>query len=420
MRRTVIRNWGGAGVAAVTLATILFATLTPTPGTPTMSFWCIVCGERGLLDFSANVVMFVPLGFAFMLATDRRWGSFLACLATTLGIELLQIRVVAGRDASLGDLLANTLGGGIGVALAHWRAVFLFPRPAAARGLTLAWAALFAVACGLASAGLHPASVPRSLWIQWTPPRRGFEPFTGQLLAFDVNGINLPVGWPETSLGVDRVLRGPAWRATATIAADRLESRRSVIVRIAEEYGVLVSIEQAGLHVTCMQKTRAGDFGFRSPKVALENALPLGNGEAPSMVTVRCIRDSGTLIAGVDERRETLRLSPGLGWFLVSPLDIALTRALWWANALWLIGLTIPLGYWVAVATWADTARRRGRAMLVLALASSLAVGLMLAPIGAGTAIAAIWEWGAALCGLALGSVLSRLTRHREVRRVSS
>jgi len=418
VRGIVIRNWGGAALAAVTLATILFATLTPTPGAPTLSFWCILCS--GFLDFSANVVMFVPLGFALMLATERRWISFIACVATTLCIELLQVRVVAGRDASLGDLLANTLGGGIGVALAHWRAVFLFPRPTAARGFALAWAALFAAVCGLASAGLRPATVPRSLWIQWTPPRRGFEPFTGQLLAFDVNGIDLPVGWPETSLGVDRLLRGPTWAATATIAADRLQPRRSVIVRIAEEYGVLVSIEQMGVHVTCMQKTRAGDFRFHSPKVRLENALPLGNGEAPSIVSVRCIRDGGTLVAGVDERREALRLSPGLGWLLAWPLEIALTRALWWANALWLIGLAIPLGYWAAVATWADIASRRSRAMMALALASSLAVGLVLAPIAAGTAVAAIWEWGAALSGLALGYVLSCPSRRRGLRRVIS
>src|SRR5262245_39466874 len=120
MRQHVIRNWAGAACALLALAAICVATLTPTPGTPSTSFWCIVCGDRGMLDFAANIVMFVPLGFALMLATERRWLSVIVCVATTFSVELLQVSVVAGRDASLGDLLANTLGGGIGITLARW------------------------------------------------------------------------------------------------------------------------------------------------------------------------------------------------------------------------------------------------------------------------------------------------------------
>ena len=413
MKRGLIRNWPAAACALLALAAICVATLTPTPGTPSTSFWCIVCGDRGVLDFSANVVMFVPLGFALMLATERRWSSVLACMATTFSVELLQVSVVSGRDASLGDLVANTLGGGIGVALATWRAVFLFPRPAGARRFAVAWAVIFAAVCGLTSAGLRPSTIPRSIWVQWTPPRRGFEPFTGRLLAFDLNRIDLPLGFPDKSLGVDRVLRGDAWQATATIATEQLQPRRSVIARIAEEFTVLVSLEQSGLGVSCMQKTKAGEFKFRSPKVVLENALPLGNGEAPSIVRLQCIREGGTLAAAVDGRRETLRLSPGLGWLLASPLDIGLGRDLWWANALWLAALTLPLGYWGAVAWASDSVNRSRRLMTSIGLGSALIVGLVLAPLTAGISVAAGREWASALCGLTLGYVLSSLARRR-------
>ena len=408
----MIRNWGGAALAALALAAICIATLTPTPGMPTTPFWCIACGDRGLLDFAANIVMFVPLGFALMLATDRRRNSLIACVVTTLAIELLQVSVVAGRDASMGDLLANTSGGAVGVALGWWRAVFLFPRPSGARRLAILWAVVLVTACGLTSAGLRPAVVPRSLWVQWTPPRRGFEPFTGRLLAFDVDGIDLPLGFPAQSLGLDRALRGKSWQATATISAERLQPRRSVIARIAEENSVLVSIEQRGLGVTCWQKTKASDFRFRSPKVALENALPVGDGEAP-IVRLRCMRQGATLVAGADGRQESVRLSPGLGWLIASPLDIGLTRARWWANALWLLGLTIPLGYWGAVAVGADTASRARQAAMLLALGGALVMGLAVAPAVTATAVAAVWEWGSALCGVALGSALSGPARRR-------
>jgi len=413
MRSTMIRNRGGAALAALALAAICIATLTPTPGTPTTPFWCIACGDRGLLDFAVNIVMFVPLGFALLLATERRRTSLFACVATTLAIELLQVRLVGGRDASMGDLLANTLGGAVGVALGWWRAVFLFPRPNGARRLAILWAVVFVTACSLTSAGLRPATVPRSLWVQWTPPRRGFEPFTGRVLAFDVDGIDLPLGFPAQSLGLDRVLRGNAWQATATVAAEQLQPRRSVIVRIADEFTVLVSIEQHGLDVTCMQKTRAADFRFRSPKVALENALPLSDGEASPIVRLRCMRQGATLVAGADGRQESVRLSPGLGWLIASPLDIVLTRARWWANALWLLGLTMPLGYWGSVAVGADTASRARQVAMLLALGGALVMGLAVAPAVTATAVASVWEWGSALCGVALGSALSDLARRR-------
>src|SRR5688500_6019564 len=132
-------NRGWAIVAVGMLVAILVATLTPSPGTPvTANFWCIACGEYGALDVAANVVMFVPFGVALALANQRRWLNVVACMAVTLAIELLQVRVVVGRDASISDLVANSLGGWIGVELGLLHRLFFRPSERAAAWLAAA------------------------------------------------------------------------------------------------------------------------------------------------------------------------------------------------------------------------------------------------------------------------------------------
>ena len=404
----------GALLAAVVLAAIGVATLTPSPGTPvTGSLWCIACGELGALDVIANIVMFLPLGFALALATERRWIPVLACVATTLIVESLQINVVIGRDASLSDLMANSLGGWIGCELGlRWR-IFLHPTRTSAARLSVVGALLFAVVGVLTSLGLRPAEVPRSLWIQWLPPRPSYEPFTGRVLQFDVNGIDLPQGFPPTSLGLTSVLSGDAWLATTRVDRRALQPTRSIIVRVAEEFTVLVSVEQHGWDLTCHQKTRSADFRFRSPRVLLRGAFQPEGVRSTNEVNLLCARARGALSAGVresgDTRTETVRLSPSLGWVLLSPFDIAVSKRLWWVGALWLFALAYPAGFWAGMirddAGMTRRGRTRTRGRLLVALLASLVVGLTVSPTLAGTSRGALWEWAAALGGAATGVI---------------
>ena len=102
---------------------------------------CILCGDLGGVDFLLNVLLFVPLGRLALAGFSWRRAVVLAAL-TTLGVELLQMKLVAGRDASLGDLIANTLGGGLGILIAaYWRQL-VFPSAATARRHALAYALL--------------------------------------------------------------------------------------------------------------------------------------------------------------------------------------------------------------------------------------------------------------------------------------
>ena len=420
MLRRVRRIIEVAAIAAV-LASILWLTLTPGPGSGSgdaSSFWCITCDEFAILDIASNIILFAPLGLMLAFTMKRRWVPLAICVAATVMIETLQISVVSGRDSSLGDILANSLGGWIGVELALRRKPLLWPEPSTAIRLAVAWCAVVVVACAATTWALGPAFVPRSLWVQWLPPRTGYEPFTGRLLAFDINGIDLPLGFRSASLGVDRRLLSDAWRATATIDRDGVEPRRSVLVRISEEITQPFALEQQGWDLTCLQRTRSAELRLRSPRIALRDALRVSSGVHPDIVRLTCEHRDRALVAGVqagsESREEVVPLSPSLGWILLSPFDIPLNAGTRWIAALWMIGLTFPIGYW-----WATVLQGRERSMgtrpvsLVLgaAVLTAVTLGFVIAPLVAGTAFGSWWEWGAVFAGVAVGVVFGRAIR---------
>ena len=75
-----------------------------------------------VLEFLANVVLFVPFGGLVALAfPGTRWVAVLAagCLVS-VGIELVQL-AIPSRVATLSDVVANTAGTGAGLLLARMR-----------------------------------------------------------------------------------------------------------------------------------------------------------------------------------------------------------------------------------------------------------------------------------------------------------
>ncbi|MFE6735667.1 VanZ family protein [Microbacterium sp. NPDC057650] len=72
----------------------------------------------GWVEFTANVLMFLPLGFLLTLLFRHPWYGTLLALVLSAGVEIAQI-VIPDRVASLRDIVANTLGAAIG-AFAAW------------------------------------------------------------------------------------------------------------------------------------------------------------------------------------------------------------------------------------------------------------------------------------------------------------
>ncbi|WP_448263196.1 VanZ family protein [Microbacterium aurum] len=74
----------------------------------------------GFIEFAANVAMFIPVGIAFSLAVPVRWWfvTLLCGPALSVVIELTQRQLFSERYASIGDVVANSIGATVGVCLA--------------------------------------------------------------------------------------------------------------------------------------------------------------------------------------------------------------------------------------------------------------------------------------------------------------
>jgi hypothetical protein len=75
-----------------------------------------------MVDIVLNILLFTPLGAGLALLGMRPRAALPLATALTVTIEVLQYRVIPGRDVSLRDVLCNTLGVALGIVVAgHWR-----------------------------------------------------------------------------------------------------------------------------------------------------------------------------------------------------------------------------------------------------------------------------------------------------------
>ncbi|MFT4111055.1 VanZ family protein [Propionicimonas sp.] len=75
----------------------------------------------GKLEFTANIAMFVPLGFLLALTLPERgwWAVMLLVPGFSALIEYTQGEFLSARFASGWDVVANTVGGYVGAVLAY-------------------------------------------------------------------------------------------------------------------------------------------------------------------------------------------------------------------------------------------------------------------------------------------------------------
>ena len=76
--------------------------------------------DYGSVEFTANVVFFLPVGFLLALLLPRRlqWLAVLGGLLLSSAVETAQGLFLPGRVSSLGDVVANTTGTLLGCAVA--------------------------------------------------------------------------------------------------------------------------------------------------------------------------------------------------------------------------------------------------------------------------------------------------------------
>lgn len=395
-------------------AVVLVATLTPVKdiqglaaGTPLL---CLVCGDYGGADVAANLLLFLPLAVGLRLSGQSWRRTVLLCGLLSFTVELLQLRVVSGRDSSLSDVLTNTTSAALGATLGGILPRMVAPRPreaAAFLGGGIALLLLLLAASAWLLAPWMPASPLSSSWAHIAP---GFDVFSGGVESVHLNGAPMPPdGAPADSAALRRRLTAGSFELEADVVSGVPVDWRSWIYTLRVGSGRALTLTQLRRQAKIDLPARALRLRLFPPAISLADGLPERAG-VPVRLTasghdgrVRLTSDYGGRQRSVD-----LAISPAYGWIMVTPFDLASGTGVRWITALGLALATLPLGFW---------ARRTGRPAVALAgLAVALVLALAVIPAAGGFPPVHWSEWMAGALGATGGWALRRPAAYLEER----
>ena len=346
---------------AAALAALTLAPLPALEGVEDVSTYCLVCGGRGASDAILNVVLFLPLG---LLARGRSLARMVALGALlSAGIEGVQL-LLPGRYPTLGDVVWNASGAGLGQLLRRHARAWLTP-PAWAGS-----AAAAALGLGLLAGGwlLGPSWPRERYWGQWTAELGSMPQYRGTLLEASLGPLDVPPGRFPDGGDPRSILSGP-FELRGLVVKGPPPPSLSPIVSIYD--GVqreVVLLGADGEDLVWRERTRAAVARLDQPDLRLPGAL--AGVRVGDTVRLAVSRDGGERCLAAGERlRCGLGFTPGRTWSLLLWLDAAPERAWRVLDALWLALLLGPTGFLT----------RRGRRWGDVALAGAglaLAVGV--------------------------------------------
>jgi glycopeptide antibiotics resistance protein len=123
------RQWLAAVLLAAVFGIILLITMWPVPVdrgySGSIDKVLAVLHRNGVpnwfgynrLEFTANIIMFIPLGFLVALLLSQRlwWLALIICPAFSVSIELTQAVFLAARFATVSDVISNSIGAFVGI-----------------------------------------------------------------------------------------------------------------------------------------------------------------------------------------------------------------------------------------------------------------------------------------------------------------
>ena len=397
-------------LSVAALAFIGLMTLLPSGSYEPTPAFCIVCGSLGGVDFTLNVFLFLPLGLGLYWLTGR-WTTAVALAAlTTLAVETLQWRFIPGRDASLGDLIANTLGAALGAWIAAMGWSVLHAPPARIRAIAAALGVATSFIITLSAILLRPIDPIGAQYVQWTPERPNMDIFGGTLVAVQLNGRLLrPFEAFPSQWTYDSTTRALALRVVVRPPVPP-SRRQAIIVMIANEQYEGFMLAQRRDRVVFRSTMAATQLKLRPILIGLEHALTntdsvvvLHGTSTPKFISVAREQSSSVDAA-------TLRRTLGLAWAMLLPWDRALSSRWWPVNALWLAALLFPVSFMTMRSRRsriADATSMLGHWPLGLAL-----VTLVTAPALVGLSFPGPGEWVGVVTGVAAGVLVERATSH--------
>lgn len=384
----------------------LIAVVTLSPGSepivhPIPAF-CIACGLYGGIDFSLNLLLFVPLGLGLYLTLGRLPAALLVVVCSTLFIELLQVGVVPHRDASVSDVLANSTGGAIGALLGiSWR-LWLLPGPYKARLLTYAGVVSWIGFVGLSSILLKPTVTPHSWWAQVKPELEGMAVFSGAVDSVRINERDIEGGRLDNAMDFKAQFRSGRFNVHAFITDSTGHPDSSVSRKIAPITSIfdaaskqLMMLGQRGDSYVFSTRTITSSVRLREPIFRLKTSHA-NDGVVQRSVHLNGNREGYQVTLGIDPHSETFKLHPFLFWSAIVPFQIFIDSNQWVFSALWASIIILIPAYWM------------GRTTRVHRIVSAvlISISLILIPLIAGMAPIPLWGWAGTALGMIVGIVL--------------
>jgi hypothetical protein len=404
----------GAVLAGIGLLAILALTLGPNARQTGLSaqtpLLCLVCGESGGVDVVLNLLLFLPLSAGLALA-GWRWGRIVAaCALLSLGIETAQYFLVTGRDASLSDLITNTISGALGAGLGARLGLLLAPHPALARRLSRSAGAAWLGLVAFTGLTMRPWAPDGPLRNYCSPVYPTGEVFSSTARAMTLNGVALACDQDlQDGEAARRAMRRGEIHLETVADLAPPEGGRQVIHLIRGGDASLVFLAQQDRTAILQVPTAAKALRLFAPVVRLPEGFPATDGGPVTLVGE--VRHGRVRLATSHEgtRRATeLALSPSHGWTLVFAGGLRPGAGLRLLTALWLGALILPAGYWAGYAA--------GRARAFAMLAGAVIVALGAVPALAGLEPVQWSDWAGAASGLVLGGALSRVATYLQSR----
>ena len=408
--RTVNRLSGYA--VATSVLVILGICLQPASGSaPAALQLCLLCGDVGAASFFLNILLYVPLGAAVRFRTGSLTAGVAAGLLLSLSVEITQLWI-PGRFTTLGDLVANTSGAGIGALLWNHPSRWILPKGRPARLIALGWAATAAVLVSLPGWLLSPSFPEGELWVLFTPKLPALEHYGGEVISARVADIALvPPRVQEPERVRSHLASGAALRLRLR-AGEGTDGLAPILRIVAPPYGSgreVLQIGADGNDLVVRPRFRADDVGLSRPDLRVRGALSeVEEGQIVDVFLQR--RAAGGYDIRIDDRTdERLELSSSRGWSLLRYPAGRSERLLRTADLLWIFLLLLPLGWW---------AKGVGPgAALALLPVSALALVPLRSPLAAASPAEYLTLAAALVGGLALRSAVERWCRGKQWRR---
>ncbi len=404
VRAGPLHRWFVIASAAVILA----ATLFPIAGAePQRWINCLVCGERGIADVLVNILLFLPFGAALAAAGVPLPRCVLSAALLSASVEFAQ-RYIPGRDPSLGDVVSNTVGSGLGALLVATAQYWLLPpRAQAAR---LSWAAALAGTAVCYGTGwlLAPAPPQTRYFALWTPNLAHLARYRGRVLDAMIGEVRFPAGPIANSAAVRDALRaseGFSLRVRA-VAGPRPAAVAALFAVYDQHQHEILLLGPDRDDLVFRYRTRAATSRLDQPDMRLVGALrAVAPGDSLD-VTVHGRRGRYAVTVN-SSAPAALGFTLGSGWALLmypESLPAWLKALLSWA---WIAALWVPAGFWA----------RTGRDGSVIVVA--VTVSLLGAPAVTSLRATPLLQWAAASFG-ALAAAAYRLAVESRRERVGA